>query len=281
MLSKRSVLLSCFSSFLFAALSAATTAEISNAQVQDTIPQSSVPAFDELALPSAVETSDSLAAGTDTTKKARPMFEAEIQYGAKDSVIFDRGKVHLYGDARVSYLDVELKAYYIELDIDSTLAFAEGYIDENGEEKGLPVFKDKSGEYTMRRMKYNFETEKAIIEHVVTTQGEGYVVSEWAKKNDDNSYFLKDGRYTTCDHHDHPHFYINMTKAKVIPGNKIVTGPAYLVVEDVKIFPLFIPFAFVPSTSSYSSVILMQTYAEQTNRGIFLWHGGYTWAEAQ
>ena len=281
MLSKRSVLLSCFSSFLFAALSAATTAEISNAQVQDTIPQSSVPAFDELALPSAVETSDSLAAGTDTTKKARPMFEAEIQYGAKDSVIFDRGKVHLYGDARVSYLDVELKAYYIELDIDSTLAFAEGYIDENGEEKGLPVFKDKSGEYTMRRMKYNFETEKAIIEHVVTTQGEGYVVSEWAKKNDDNSYFLKDGRYTTCDHHDHPHFYINMTKAKVIPGNKIVTGPAYLVVEDVKIFPLFIPFAFVPSTSSYSSGILMPSYGEESNRGFFLRDGGYYWAAGQ
>ena len=31
------------------------------------------------------------------------------------------------------------------------------------------------------------------------------------------------GKYTTCDEHEHPHFYIQMTKAKVRPKKNIVT----------------------------------------------------------
>ncbi len=222
--------------------------------------------------------SDSIAVAQNKKKEKTPLIDSEIKYSAKDSIPFKQNKVYLYGDASVSYKDVLLTAYHIELDLDSSIAYATGTLDSLGVETGLPVFKDKSGEYTMRKMRYNFKTEKAIIEHVVTTQGEGFVVSELAKKNSDNTYFLKDGRYTTCDQHDHPHFYINMTKAKVIPGKKIITGPAYLVIEDVKFYPLIIPFAFVPTTKSYSSGFLMPSYGEESSRGFFLRDGGYYWA---
>ena len=37
---------------------------------------------------------------------------------------------------------------------------------------------------------------------------------------DDNTIHIQDGKYTTCDQTDHPHFYLAMTKAKVIPGKK-------------------------------------------------------------
>ncbi|MGQ1946465.1 putative LPS assembly protein LptD [Geofilum sp. OHC36d9] len=249
-----------------------------NGQTNELIQTENVTFSDSLATPS-----DSLSQPRDSTTAANkntssPFIDAEVKYSAKDSTLFDRGKVFLYGDASVSYRDILLTAYYIELDLDSNLAYAAGTRDSLGVEQGLPVFKDKGGEYTMRRLKYNFETEKAIIEHVVTEQGEGYIIGEKAKKNADNTYFLKDGRYTTCDNHDHPHFYINMTKAKVIPGDKVITGPAYLVVEDVKIFPLFVPFAFVPMTSSYHSGFLMPSYGEESTRGFFLKDGGYYFA---
>ena len=225
--------------------------------------------------------SDTLEQAPVEKKSKAPLLESEVKYSAKDSTLFNLGKVFLFGDASVSYEDVLLTAHYIELDLDSSLAYAAGTRDSLGNETGLPVFKDKSGEYTMRSMRYNFKTEKAVIEHVVTSQGEGFVVSEIAKKNADNTYFLKDGRYTTCDHHDHPHYYINMTKAKVIPGKKIITGPAYLVIEDVKFYPLIIPFAFVPSTKSYSSGFLMPSYGEESTRGFFLRDGGYYWAASE
>ncbi|WP_430815568.1 putative LPS assembly protein LptD [Carboxylicivirga sp. RSCT41] len=217
----------------------------------------------------------------DTTKKESGSFiiDAEVQYSAKDSIRLDNEnqKTYMYGDAQVSYQDVLLKAHTIVLDMDSSTALAYGTVDSLGNEIGLPVFTDPSGEYTMRRMKYNFKTEKAIIEHIVTEQGEGFVVGNKAKKIEDNSYCMKDAKYTTCDHHDHPHFYLNLTKAKVIPGKKTVTGPAYLVVEDVKL-PILVPFAIIPTTSSYSSGFLFPSYRDEQVRGFGLTDGGYYWA---
>ncbi len=218
---------------------------------------------------------------TDSTNVQSDSFviDAEINYKATDSIDFDLStqKTYLYGNAEVSYQDVLLKAHTIVLDMDSSTAFAYGTKDTLGNEIGLPVFTDPSGEYTMRRMKYNFKTEKAIIEHIVTEQGEGFVVGDKAKKIEDDSYCMRHAKYTTCDHHDHPHFYLNLTKAKVIPGKKTVTGPAYLVVEDVKL-PIFVPFAMIPTTSSYSSGFLFPSYRDEKIRGFGLTDGGYYWA---
>ncbi len=205
-----------------------------------------------------------------------PFLDAEVQYKAKDSLAFDfeTKKMYLFGDAEVTYGDIHLTAYAIELDMDSTLAYAYGKKDSLGVESGLPVFSDKSGEYEMRELRYNFETKKAIITHLVTEQGEGYVIGHRAKRVDEKTYFMKNAQYTTCSNHDHPHFYLNLTKAKVIPGKKTITGPAYLVIEDVPL-PLAIPFAIIPNTKHYSSGIIMPTYGDESTRGFYLRNGGY------
>jgi lipopolysaccharide assembly outer membrane protein LptD (OstA) len=217
----------------------------------------------------------------DTIKPAtpKPLFNTEAKYNSTDSIIYslDGQRVFLYGNASVSYESIQLTAHHIEIDLSKGEAYAVGTVDSTKKEVGLPVFKDESGSYTMRKMRYNFNTEKAIIEHVVTEQGEGYIVSDIAKKSADNVFCLKGGKYSTCDQHDHPHFYLQMTKAKVIPGKKIITGPAYLVMEDIP-FPIGIPFGFVPSTSKYSSGFLFPSYGEESNRGFFLRNGGYYWA---
>ena len=40
----------------------------------------------------------------------------------------------------------------------------------------------------MKQVKYNFETRKAFIHHVITQQGEGHIVANEAKMNADNSF---------------------------------------------------------------------------------------------
>ncbi len=227
--------------------------------------------------------SDSLALKKDTTvnKTTGLGIEADVMYTATDSIILTMNgskKVFLYGNAEVKYLDITLTAACIELDMDSSITYAYGVEDSLGVVSGLPVFTDKSGSYEMKSIRYNFKSEKAIIEHVVTEQGEGYVVGSKAKKAPDDSFSIKNGHYSTCDNHEHPHFYLNLTKAKVIPGKKTITGPAYLVVEDIPLYPIGIPFGFVPSTSSYSSGIIMPSYGEESRRGLFLQNGGYYWA---
>ena len=91
----------------------------------------------------------------------------------------------------------------------------------------------------------------------------------------DNTFNIEHGKYTTCDQTDHPHFYLAMTKAKVIPGKKVVTGPAYLVMEDVPIYFLGIPEGFFPINMGPKSGLLMPTYGEETSKGFFLRDLGY------
>lgn len=88
---------------------------------------------------------------------------------------------------------------------------------------------------------------------------------------------MADGKYTTCDLHDHPHFYIALTRAKVRPEEDLVSGPLYLVMADVPI-PIGLPFAFFPFTTSRSSGIIMPKYGDEMDRGFYLRDGGYYFA---
>lgn len=208
---------------------------------------------------------------------------AVVNYKSSDSLVFSMGNMAwLYGNSEVTYDDINLTAERIRLSLDSSLVHASGIPDSTAPEGskmqiGAPVFKDKSGEYETRTIMYNFKTAKGYITDVVTQQGEGYVTGGTTKKMADNDIFMENGRYTTCDLHDCPHFYINLTKARVRPKKNIVTGPAYLVVADVPL-PLAIPFGFFPFTKSYSSGVIMPSYGADQTRGLYLRDGGYYFA---
>jgi len=204
--------------------------------------------------------------------------EEPIDYKAKDSILFDvkEHKVYLYGEAQINYQSIELKAEYIELNLDSNLVFAVGVEDSTGTNIGKPEFVDGKDEFTSMEMTYNFKTKKGIIKEVITEQNGGFLHSKRTKIQANKEVHLKGGKYTTCNL-EHPHFYIKLTKAKVIPDDKIVSGPAYLVIEDVPT-PLLIPFGFFPNHSGHKSGILIPEYGEETNRGFFLRNGGYYFA---
>jgi hypothetical protein len=230
---------------------------------------------------SALKT-DSLAvldnkAKNDSVKK--PVLESSITYSAKDSIIPDieNQKMYMYKGGVVHYQDIELKADYIMLDLLKKEVYAEGLPDSTGAMAGTPIFKHGSDEYDSKTIRYNFETEKAIITDVITNQGDGYVHSHLTKKVGKDEFILRNGKYTTCDA-DHPHFYLQMTKAKLISNKKIITGPAYMVLEDFPIYFPMIPFGFFPFSSKYTSGILIPTYGEEQTRGFFLRNGGYYWA---
>ena len=220
---------------------------------------------------------DSLA--TDSTTRKKGTLEAPVEYQAKDSIVWTAGNIaFLYGEGDVQYQDIGLKAEVIQIKMDSSLLYATHGTDSLGEKFGYPIFKQGDQDLDATEMSYNFKTRKAFATHVITQQGEGYVTAAISKKMDDNVINMQGGMYTTCDEHDHPHFYIKMTKAKTRPGKDIVTGPAYLVIEDVPLFPLVLPFAYFPFTDTYSSGVIMPTYGDEMSRGFFLRNGGYYFA---
>lgn len=220
------------------------------------------------------------AAVADTASKSKKVQTVTeiVEYSAKDSLVFEEGGVaKLYGTGTVKYGKLNLDAGYIQMDMDSSLLTAIGRPDSAGKMTENPVFKDESGEYKSKALKYNFKSKKGLINQVVTQQGEGWLVSGTTKKMSDDVLCMVNGKYTTCDNHDHPHFYLDLSKAKVKPGSYIVSGPAHLVMEDVDL-PLFLPFGYFPFKGKYSSGFLMPTYGDELQRGFYLSNMGYYFA---
>lgn len=220
---------------------------------------------------------DSLA-NDSVPKKKKSGLTSVVDYKANDSIVFTNGnEVYMYGKGIVQFEGMELNADQIEMNMDSSQVYAVGRPDTVGDIVGRPVFKDKSGEYESETMHYNFKTKKGYITNIVTQQGEGYLTGGKTKKMDNDEFYMKDGKYTTCDNHEHPHFYLQLTQAKVRPKKNIVTGPAYMVLADVPL-PLAIPFGFFPFTEKYSSGIIMPTFGDELERGYYLRDGGYYFA---
>jgi lipopolysaccharide assembly outer membrane protein LptD (OstA) len=221
---------------------------------------------------------DSLKPNVKTVKISGDAISSKVDYKAEDSLRFevDSQKVFLYGKAEVQYEDINLKANYIVLDMKNNLVYAEGTIDSTGKLLGKPEFSDGNQTFVAQSMVYNIKTKKGRIREVDTREGEGYLHGETIKKDSNNVIYMSRGRYTTCSDVEHPHYYFALKKLKVIPDDKIVTGPAYLVVGDIPT-PLALPFGFFPNKKGQASGILIPQYGEAANIGFFLKDGGYYW----
>ena len=212
----------------------------------------------------------------DTTK--RTDLEAPVVYQSQDSMVwYKNGNAYLYGSGQVNYQKIELKANEITIDLETSTVYAQGTTDTLGVVTGRPVFADGDTPYESETMSYNFKSRKGFINNVTTQQGEGYMTSNTVKKGANDEFYIRKGRYTTCEDHEHPHFYLSLSTAKMRPNQDVVFGPARLVVADVPL-PLAVPFGFFPFTSDYSSGFIMPSYGDELERGFYLRDGGYYFA---
>ncbi len=201
-----------------------------------------------------------------------------VNFASKDSMILiGRNSAYMYGDAELTYGDMKLTAAEVSMDMATNNVHAVGRPDSLGELTGTPIFTDKSGEYESQTMNYNFKSQRGFITDVITEQGEGYLTGGQTKKMESGEYYLRNGRYSTCSDHEHPHFYFQLTKAKVTPKSNIVTGPAYMVLAGLPL-PLAVPFGYFPFSEKYSSGIIFPTFGDDYNRGFYLSNGGYYFA---
>lgn len=214
----------------------------------------------------------------DTTKKhvdANSILKSKVNYSANDSVILDvaNQKAYLFNHAVVVYEDMKLEAGYIEIDFGKNLLFSRGIKDSVGIIVQKPVSEQGGEKFKAGEIAYNFETHKGKIKDVITQQGDGYIHGHDIKKDTNDLYYVAHGKYTTCDLEE-PHFYISAAKIKIIPNDKIITGPAELYIADVPT-PLALPFGYFPNKKGRASGILIPTYGEEQSRGFFLRDGGF------
>jgi len=208
-------------------------------------------------------------------KEEKPVLETEVNYASDDSmrISVSSQTIFLYKNATVDYQNIALKAGYIEFSLKSNTVTATGMPDSAGVMAEKPVFSQGSETFDADTLQYNFRSRKGLIKYIVTKQGEGFLHSERTKRLESGEIHVSRGKYTTCDE-DHPHFYIRLSKAIAIPEKRIVSGPAYMVMEDIPL-PLALPFGFFPNTNNRAAGLLIPTYGEETQRGFYLKNGGW------
>jgi hypothetical protein len=211
-------------------------------------------------------------------EKSSQAIDMPVYYIAKDSNInlIQDELLLLYKDAEIKYDDIQLNADFIKVNMKTRDVIAYGMQDSLGNVTGKPIFVQGDETFEADTIRYNFNSKKGIIKNVTSEFDGAYLHGGKTKRHTDGSIHMINGKFTTCDL-DHPHFYFKLTKAKVIPDDKVVSGPAFLVVEDIPT-PLGIPFGFFPNKKGATSGVIIPEYGEEINRGFFLRNGGYYWA---
>lgn len=202
-----------------------------------------------------------------------------VTYNAQGYIYRDivNKKVVLVTEAKVDYGNIEITADSILIDMNANTLYAVGRKDTSGTVKGSPVFKEGEQEIAADSLLYNFKSKRAIASNIVTKQDQGLLRSKVTKLLEDGTSNIAKSTYSTCDA-PVPHFYINLPRAKVYPGEKIVSGPGNLVLEGIPL-PLFLPFAYFPiQTKSAASGILIPRIGQEAQRGYSLTDGGYYFA---
>lgn len=222
---------------------------------------------------------------TDTVRSKKPLLLDKIKYKAKDYVKLSQteNKIYLYNEAEIYYQDTELKAGIIVMDYVKNEVYAGRMKDITGAYSQLPYFKQGTNEVRPDSIRFNFDTEKALIWNSRTEQQAGLgqlgndtmkVYAEVTKKENDSVYFLSEGKLTTSKDTANPDYYIRIRKAKFVPKKKIIAGFSNMYIANVPT-PIALPFAYFPLSVGRTGGLIFPTFGNDPQRGYFLQNGGY------
>lgn len=202
-----------------------------------------------------------------------------IDYSCNDSILFSfiAEKMYLYGNGDITAKDMDLKSSYVEISTEGSYLYSKTVADSSGKNKIKPILTQDDENFSVSSIKYNFRTKRALVKDVKTEMEQGFLHSKVAKMQTNKEFHIKNGKFTTCDL-DHPHFYIELTKAKKIPDKHVISGPMYFVIADIPLYIIGLPFGILPNQKHNSSGLIIPEYGEDQQRGFFLRNGGYFWA---
>ncbi|AXG71470.1 LPS-assembly protein LptD [Kordia sp. SMS9] len=215
----------------------------------------------------------------DSLPKKQPLLLDQIKYKAKDYVKISQRKkeILLYDEAEIYYQDTELKSGIIILNYEKNEVYAGRLKDSAGVYSQAPYFKQANSVVEPDSIRFNFDTEKALIWNSRTEQNNTQILGELTKKENDSVIFIKNAKFTTSKNIDNPEYYFLARKIKLVPNKKIVSGVTNMYIADVPT-PIGFPFAYFPLTDDRASGFIFPTFGENSSRGYFFQNGGYYFA---
>lgn len=232
-----------------------------------------VKAGDSLALTQAVQDSTK----TDSLKK--PQFLTDVvHYKAKDYMRLSRkeNRMYLYNEAEIKYEDMIIQAGLIVIDNKKNEVYAYGIPDSTGAYSQTPVFTQASKTVEPDSIRFNFDTERALVYNSRTQESEFNVKGEVTKRENDSVYFMKNVKFTTSEDVDDPEYYFYARRIKFVPDKKIVSGLVNMYIADVPT-PLGLPFGYFPLTDEETSGFIIPSFGD-SRYGYNFQNGGYYFA---
>ena len=199
----------------------------------------------------------------------------QIDYSATDSSVVDvvNEQILLYGNARVVYGPLEVTGDFITFSLVDYTARAIGKRDSVGHVVESATFKEGDSEFKEDSLAYNFRSKRGISYGVRTQQGEANLLSAVSKKANNNWISVGKGKLTTCSA-ENPHYHFQLSRAMVIPNEKVVSGPMFLKFRKIPT-PLALPFGFFPNKQDAVQGVLLPGYGNANEKGYFIQNLGY------
>jgi len=210
--------------------------------------------------------------------QSRDELEHIVAYQAEDSLLVDfkSNQAHLLGKVKIEFGNTTLQGGQAYQNWRTRKLKALPLWDSAGRIVDTPRFVDGSQSFVADSMEYDLGAGRGKISELVTREGEAFVIGRRVQRVPGGDLYVRNTLFTTCSDTRHPHFYLKLGKAKLIPDRRIITGPSRLVALDVAL-PVGLPFAVIPLMRGQKAGVLFPEYGNSPQFGFFLRNGGYYW----
>lgn len=200
-----------------------------------------------------------------------------LEYSAKSiEYIFKTREVMLNRNANLRYMGRLLKSNSVKYYQNYDYIDAQGIADSTGKLVDTPEFTDKDGEKIAGDdIKYNIKTEEGLVDKGRTKYDTGYMTAATIKKVSDDTLFVANGTYTTCDKED-PDFYFYGQKMKFILNDKLIIKPVVAYIQNIPL--MWFPFYVFPIAKGRQSGFLTPRYGSSRIDGRYFSNLGYYFA---
>ncbi len=219
----------------------------------------------------------------DSVKKKTFDVDDVVTSTASDSIKFDlvKKQMFVFGKGELKYKQTTLTGGKINVDFKNNSLHAEGifeHSDSTGKKElsQTPMLSEGGENYEGTSLDYNFKTQKGFISAAKNVKETQRYEGSAVKKVSKNTFFIKDGVYTTCKS-DTPHTHFTAAQMKVIQKNKIFAKWIFMYIAGVPL-PIPIPFAVFPNEKGRRSGLIAPTYGSIANRGQYFKDFGYFFA---
>ena len=201
-----------------------------------------------------------------------------LEYSAEIiDYLYEDKKIILTGNAQINYMGNTLSSGRIVFHQDYNFLEAEGVPDSSGVLQNTPVFTDTGGQ-EMRGLsiKYDLASQKGFIRRGRTDYETGFMAADRIKRASEDTLYIANGTYTTCDLEEDAHFYFAGKQMKFILDDKLIIKPIVGYINKIPVF--WFPFYVFPIKKGRQSGFLTPRYGSSRREGRYFSNLGYYYA---